>query len=80
VALPGILLAHLNIHFSQTRRKAKCLVLRWKNVIQSVSGVFTSKSAYDHFFVGAVGFEPANRIWKTWAPMKCRFFSMVGNS
>lgn len=54
--------------------------IKMENVIQSVSGVFTSKSAYDHFFVGAVGFEPANRIWKTWAPMKCRFFSMVGNS
>jgi hypothetical protein len=29
------------------------------------------KSAYDRFFTGAVGFEPADRIWKTWAPPKC---------
>jgi hypothetical protein len=32
------------------------------------------KSAYDRFFIGAVGFEPADRIWNTWAPPKCKFF------
>jgi hypothetical protein len=32
------------------------------------------KSAYDRFFIGAVGFEPADRIWNTWAPPKCKSF------
>jgi hypothetical protein len=40
----------------------------------SSSGAFSSKSAYERFFVGAVNFEPADRIWKTWAPTKCKFF------
>jgi hypothetical protein len=40
----------------------------------SSSGTFSSKSAYERFFVGAVNFEPADRIWKTWAPTKCKFF------
>jgi hypothetical protein len=39
----------------------------------SPSGSF-SKSAYDCFFLGAVTFEPADRIWRTWAPPKCKFF------
>jgi hypothetical protein len=26
------------------------------------------------FFQGAIRFEPYERIWKTWAPGKCRFF------
>jgi hypothetical protein len=40
----------------------------------SSSSTFSSKSAYECFFVGAVNFEPADRIWKTWAPTKCKFF------
>jgi hypothetical protein len=34
---------------------------RWS---PSSSGLYSSKSAYNRFFVGAVGFEPAGRIWK----------------
>jgi hypothetical protein len=40
----------------------------------SPSGSFSSKSAYDSFFLGAVSFEPADRIWISWAPPKCKFF------
>jgi hypothetical protein len=40
----------------------------------SASGVFTSQSSNDRFFLGAVRFEPVNRIWKTWASPKCKFF------
>jgi hypothetical protein len=25
-------------------------------------------------FLGSIGFEPFQRIWKTWVPPKCRFF------
>jgi hypothetical protein len=44
---------------------------RWS---PSSSGLYSSKSAYNRFFVGAVGFEPAGRIWKNWAPPRCKFF------
>jgi hypothetical protein len=38
------------------------------------SGQFTSKSAYRAFFNGSTTFEPWLRIWKTWAPGKCKVF------
>lgn len=28
----------------------------------------------DRFLSGSICFEPAQRIWKTWAPQKCKFF------
>jgi hypothetical protein len=40
----------------------------------SPSGTYSSKSAYDRFFIGVVNFEPADHIWKTWAPLKCKCF------
>jgi hypothetical protein len=40
----------------------------------SSSGQYTTKSAYDTLFQGAIPFEPFERIWKSWAPPKCRFF------
>jgi hypothetical protein len=39
----------------------------------SSSGLYSSRSAYDRFFVGAVGFEPTGRIWKNWAPQDASF-------
>lgn len=38
------------------------------------SGCYSSKSAYKAFFYGAVTFEPWHRLWKTWAPSKCKMF------
>lgn len=40
----------------------------------SSSGNYTAKSAYDALFQGAVLFDPYERIWKSWAPPKCKFF------
>ena len=40
----------------------------------TASAEYTAKSAYDALFQGAVSFGPYERIWKTWAPPKCRFF------
>jgi hypothetical protein len=40
----------------------------------SSSGQYAAKSAYDTLFQGAISFEPFERIWKSWAPPKCRFF------
>jgi hypothetical protein len=31
-------------------------------------------SAYQRFLAGSVYFEPGERIWKSWAPPKCKFF------
>jgi hypothetical protein len=38
------------------------------------SGQFSSKSCYKAFFLGSISFEPWKRLWKTWAPPKCKFF------
>ncbi|WVZ63220.1 hypothetical protein U9M48_012865 [Paspalum notatum var. saurae] len=38
------------------------------------SGDYSSKSAYSAFFFGVVGFSGWKRIWKGWAPLKCKFF------
>lgn len=38
------------------------------------SGQYTSKSAYHAFFNGSVTFEPWRRLWKSWAPAKCKVF------
>jgi hypothetical protein len=40
----------------------------------SALGQFSTKSAYTTKFQGATSFEPAERVWRTWAPNKCRFF------
>ena len=40
----------------------------------SSSGVYSAKSAYEGFFIGAVQFGPWGRIWKSWAPGKSKFF------
>jgi hypothetical protein len=40
----------------------------------SASGVNSSKFAYDRFFKTAVLFEPAKRIWRSWALPKLKFF------
>jgi hypothetical protein len=29
---------------------------------------------YRAFFMGSISFEPWKRLWKTWAPPKCKFF------
>jgi hypothetical protein len=40
----------------------------------SPTGVYSASSAYEALFQGAVLFGPFERIWKSWAPPKCRFF------
>ena len=37
-------------------------------------GSYSSKSAYAAFFVGSIKFWSWRRIWKTWAPPRCKFF------
>lgn len=34
----------------------------------------SSKSAYEHYHIGGIVFEPHKRIWKTWAPLKAKLF------
>ncbi|GJN40511.1 hypothetical protein PR202_gb29733 [Eleusine coracana subsp. coracana] len=38
------------------------------------SGQFSSKLAYRAFFNGAIPFEHWSRLWKSWAPPKCKVF------
>ena len=44
---------------------------KWK---LTQDGTYSSKSAYAAFFVGSIKFGPWRRIWKTWAPPRCKFF------
>jgi hypothetical protein len=37
-------------------------------------GNYSSQSAYHAFFTGSITFAPWKRIWKTWAPLRCKFF------
>jgi hypothetical protein len=36
--------------------------------------IHSSKSCYKASFIGSITFEPWKRLWKTWAPPKCKFF------
>ena len=38
------------------------------------NGTFSSNSCYRAFFRGSITFEPWKRLWKSWAPQKCKFF------
>ncbi|GJN32009.1 hypothetical protein PR202_gb20476 [Eleusine coracana subsp. coracana] len=40
----------------------------------SPSGKYSAKSAYMSLFGGATLFGPWERIWHSWAPLKCHFF------
>jgi hypothetical protein len=40
----------------------------------SSTGQYSAKSAYDGLFLGATHFSLWEGIWKSWAPLKCRFF------
>ena len=37
-------------------------------------GCCSSKSAYRAYFQGSITFEPWKRLWKSWAPNKCKVF------
>jgi hypothetical protein len=45
----------------------------------SNSGVYSSKSAYERLFIRVVQFEPSGRIWGTWAPPRCTFFTWLAS-
>ena len=38
------------------------------------TGKYPAKSAYEAMFIDAIQFKPWERIWKSWAPGKCKFF------
>uniref|UniRef100_A0A0A9CIF0 Reverse transcriptase zinc-binding domain-containing protein n=1 Tax=Arundo donax TaxID=35708 RepID=A0A0A9CIF0_ARUDO len=38
------------------------------------SGTYSSKSAYNAYFVGSIKFAPWRCIWKSWAPLQCKLF------
>jgi hypothetical protein len=42
--------------------------------VHSGSGKFSSEYCYSVFFMGAISFKPWKRLWKSWAPPKCKFF------
>ncbi|WVZ89347.1 hypothetical protein U9M48_035768 [Paspalum notatum var. saurae] len=38
------------------------------------SGHYSCQSAYQAFFLGGINFGPWKRVWKSWAPLRCKFF------
>jgi hypothetical protein len=40
----------------------------------AANGNYTTKAAYESFFIGSTSFELFHRIWRTWAPPKKKFF------
>jgi len=44
---------------------------RWK---LTNLGPYSSKSAYNAFFIGSIRFAPWKRIWRSWAPLRREFF------
>jgi len=44
---------------------------KWK---LSISGTYSSRSAYNAFFFGSIRSAPWKRIWRSWAPLRCKFF------
>jgi hypothetical protein len=44
---------------------------KWK---LSITGTYSSRSAYNAFFLGSIRFTPWKRIWRSWAPLWCKFF------
>jgi hypothetical protein len=40
----------------------------------TADGVYTCKSTYEAYFLGSIHFAPWKRIWKCWAPLRCKFF------
>jgi hypothetical protein len=40
----------------------------------ATNGQYSAKLAYEGLFLGSIDFEPHERVWKTWALEKCKFF------
>lgn len=38
------------------------------------SSQYSAQLAYQYFFLGEIEFEPWKRLWKTWTPLRCKFF------
>jgi hypothetical protein len=41
------------------------------------SGIYSAKSCYKALFTGSLAFEPWKRLWKSWAPPKCKFLCLA---
>ena len=49
--------------------------IRDKHVFSlAADGKYTAKAAYNGLFLGSASFDHYKRIWRSWAPSKCRFF------
>lgn len=40
----------------------------------AANGKYSAKAVYECFFLGSTQFDLDGRIWKAWAPAKCKFF------
>lgn len=75
--LPHSLCAICVSHVAVGRRRPRAITpdIEDKHIwCFSSSGQYSTKTAYEGFFLGATIFRPWEKIWKTWAPSKCSFF------
>ena len=54
---------------------ARPLVVRYW--CHSLSGEYSASSTYWAFFHGSSFFEHAKRLWKSWAPARCKLFLLL---
>lgn len=77
--IKGALTVQVLVEYLQIWEMADVVVLR-QNVADQYKwelmqhGSYSSKSAYEAFFLGSIRFGPWRKIWKTWAPACCKFF------
>lgn len=62
---------HLWVRISEVQLSAAEDVYIWR---WTSNGQYTSKSAYAMLHQGSMSFSGSQRIWKSWAPQKIKFF------
>lgn len=55
-----------------------CNKMCWTSMFGSTMGQdLTQVNLLNTYFVGSIKFAPWKRIWKSWAPLRCKFFTWL---
>jgi hypothetical protein len=66
------LMSAIHLLFNKASYTVLLLVILF-GIMLNNSGQCSAKSAYNSFFIGAIKFPSWKRIWKPWAPLRCKF-------